>query len=136
MQGIIRYILLRITNKEYIISGSCNQCGGCCRKINLKTDRGWIRKEDEFLELLEKHQEFKRFTVSGIDRQGFLQFSCSYLDDTGLCKNHADRLDICKNYPAKSLMFCGGQVAEDCGYRIEKVTPFARVLEKECQKRR
>jgi uncharacterized protein len=134
LQGILRYLSLRFTRKDYIVSGACHQCGGCCRQINLKTEKGWIRDEEDFQYLLTIHKKFMRFTVSGKDRQGFLLFSCSWLDEAGYCKDHENRLDICINYPAKSLMFCGGEVAKGCGYRIEKVTPFSKYLEDECQK--
>ncbi len=134
LQGILRFVILKIRGKDYYISGSCEGCGNCCRKINLKTSKGWIRSEVQFRTMLEIHEDFNRFQIIGKDEQGFLQFTCSWLLPSGLCKDHQHRLKICKIYPAKSLMFCGGKIPDECGFKIQMVTPFDKILKQE-QKR-
>ncbi len=131
LQGLFRYFSLVISGKEYLLSGGCNGCGNCCRKIHLKTNQGWIRKEEHFLNMIKTHTEFQRFKCVGTDNQGFLQFSCQWLLPSGLCKDHENRLEICQKYPSKSLMFCGGHIPQECGYRIERGVPFKKVLEQE-----
>ncbi len=131
LQGLYRVLLLRLTGKEYIVTGSCNYCGNCCRKINLKASTGWLRSEKQFNRMQITSPDFDRFKIVGRDSQGFLQFTCSWLLETGLCQDHENRLDICSGYPEKSLMFCGGMITEGCGYRIEKVTPFNKILSRE-----
>ncbi len=134
LQGLLRLLILKIAGKDYLIVGSCIGCGSCCRKINLKTSKGWIRSEEHFKRMLKVHHDFQRFDIAGKDSQGFLQFSCSWLMSSGLCRDHKNRLDICRKYPAKSLMFCGGSISEECGYTIETVTPFKKILEMETQR--
>lgn len=131
LQGIFRYITLFLLGKEYYISGACNGCGNCCRKIHLKSSAGWIRSEEHFSKLKKIHPDFNRFSITGIDPQGFLLFTCDWLTASGSCKNHEHRLEICKSYPSKSLLFCGGYIPETCGYVAEKVIPFRKVLEQE-----
>ncbi len=134
IQGMFRLLFMKLRGKDYLVTGSCNGCGNCCRKINLKTQKGWIRSEAHFKRMLKVHEDFRRFEITGKDDQGFLQFTCSWLLSSGLCKDHENRFQICKQYPAKSLMFCGGNVPEDCGYTIEMVTPFKKVLAQETKR--
>ncbi len=131
LQGLLRKLLLKIYGKDYLVAGSCIGCGSCCRKINLRTSTGWIRSEEHFKRMLKLNHDFHRFEITGKDSQGFLQFSCSWLMSSDFCRDHKNRLDICRKYPAKSLMFCGGSISEGCGYTIETVTPFKKVLEEE-----
>ncbi len=134
IQGILRFLHLKIRGKEYFISGSCNRCGNCCRKISLKTSKGWIRSEEHFKKMVKEHEDFDRFVITGKDEQGFLQFTCSWLLPSGECRDHVNRLAICRKYPSKSLMFCGGHIPEECGYTIETVTPFRKILEEETRR--
>ncbi len=126
--GLIRYFRLRITGRELLVTGSCNSCGNCCRKINLEGHRGWLRREEDFAVMLQEYPEYERFRISGKDDMGFLQFSCSWLTDEGICRDHDSRLPLCRNFPDKTLHFCGGTVPPGCGYLINEVRPFSSYL--------
>ncbi len=137
LQGLVRWIFLKLRKKELMIEGSCNGCGKCCNKINLNSSKGWVRTEEEFQRVCSLYPKYERFNVLGKDSQGFLQFSCSWVTKEGLCKDYQKRLEICKRFPSKSLHFCGGGLPQGCGYSIATVTPFSKVLEKEvknCEK--
>lgn len=136
----LRYMILRqwlrIRGREYRIRGECIRCGKCCRSINLKTQKGWIKKNREFLHLKKENPDYARFTPTGVDNFGFLQFHCKlYIPHLG-CQDYLNRLDICKNYPTKYLPLHGGQLLEGCGYRFECVKPFKKVLAAEIKKRK
>lgn len=131
LQGWIRFFRLKITGKKVVVVGSCRMCGSCCRSICLEANGRWLRKEEEFYRVVKKHPEYSRFTVTGRDSQGFLLFSCSWFSSTGICKDHENRLPLCRNFPDMSLYFTGGEVPEACGYSFREITPFAVVLQKE-----
>ena len=127
--GLIRYLRLRIMGRELLVTGSCSCCGNCCRKINLEGERGWLRSEKDFFEVLGDYPEYQRFEITGKDDQGYVQFSCNWLSPEGHCRDHANRLALCDNFPDKSLHFCGGALPSGCGYAINEVRPFSRYLE-------
>lgn len=126
--GLIRYLRMRVMGKEVLVTGSCQYCGNCCRKINLEGEGGWLRSEKKFLAVLQDYPEYQRFVITGKDDQGFLQFSCTWLADTGLCRDHKNRLALCTNFPDKGLHFCGGALPPGCGYAINEVRPFSSYL--------
>jgi uncharacterized protein len=127
--GLIRYLRMRFMGKELLVTGSCRCCGNCCRKINLEGGRGWLRSQKDFIEVLSDYPEYERFSITGKDDQGFLLFSCSWLTDTGLCRDHENRLSLCTNFPDKALHFCGGNLLPGCGFVINEVRPFSEYLE-------
>jgi uncharacterized protein len=126
--GLVRYLRLRFMGKELLVTGSCSCCGNCCRKINLEGEHGWLRSEKDFHEVLIDYPEYERFSITGKDDQGFLQFSCSWLTDAGLCRDHEKQLSICTNFPDKNLHFCGGTLPPGCGFMISEVRPFSSYL--------
>ena len=132
--GLLRSIRLKLTGKTILLSGSCRCCGACCQKINLEMSGGWVRSEAVFKKVVEDHPEFGRFEVIGKDQQGFLQFSCSWYSQEGLCRDYAGRLAICRNFPETSLLLCGGSLPKGCSYRFHEGVPFAKVLDREKRK--
>ncbi len=132
--GLIRYLRMQAMGKELIVTGSCKNCGSCCRRINLEGKRGWLRYEEDFFEVVADFPEYARFQITGKDEQGFLRFSCTWLTDEGFCKDHKNRLDLCRNFPDKTLHFCGGTLPDGCGYMIREVRPFKKYLSDELGK--
>ena len=126
--GLIRYLRLQVLGRELLVIGNCRTCGDCCRKINLEGKRGWLRKKDDFLEVFTDYPEYERFQITGKDDQGFLQFSCTWLTEAGQCRDYQNRLDLCRNFPDKTLHFCGGVLPPKCGYMITEVRPFRKYL--------
>ena len=134
LTGAIKYLLLRFTGREVLLSGTCRNCGTCCRRINLEAGGGWVRDEEVFNDIVRKYPEYARFAIIGVDRQGFLLFSCNWCTDEGLCRDYGNRLAICRNFPDASLVFCGGSLPEGCGYRLSTGVPFDKVLRKETKR--
>ena len=133
--GLIRYVRMKCMGKELLVTGSCRSCGNCCRKINLEGQGGWLRSEEDFLAVVKDYPEYERFTFTGRDQQGFLQFSCTWLTDEGFCRDHDNRLSLCMNFPDKSLHFCGGALPPGCSYSIREVRPFSKYLEEKVKER-
>lgn len=133
--GLIRYLRMKCMGKEVLVIGSCLSCGRCCRKINLEGRGGWLRSNDDFLAVLKDYPEYERFTLTGRDQQGFLQFSCTWLTEDGLCRDHENRLPLCESFPDKNLYFCGGALPDKCGFSIREVRPFSKYLEEEVKEK-
>lgn len=127
--GWIRYFRLKLTGKGVMVDGSCMMCGRCCRRVSLEAGGKWLRDEAEFRRLVTLHPDYERFSVTGKDAQGFLLFTCSwYLTESGVCRDHENRLDICRCYPDTDLYFTGGEVHGGCGYRFLEIVPFEKYL--------
>ncbi len=137
LTGWLYFVYLKLSRKTVIIQGSCHLCGRCCRRVSLESGGKWLRKKSEFKKLLQANPEYERFSTVGRDNQGFLLFSCSWHDpDTGLCSDHENRLDICRDFPDRDLYFAGGEITNGCGYSFKQCTPFSLVLEKEINAKR
>ncbi len=131
LTGMIRYMAMRVAGKDVLIEGTCIQCGNCCRKISLRADSGWIRHIKDFERVCTNYPEYRRFVPEGKDKEGFIQFSCTWLTEHGTCRDYDNRLPICKTFPSKSLHFRGGILPSGCGYMIKSGTPFEKILKKE-----
>ncbi|MFO7830483.1 MAG: YkgJ family cysteine cluster protein [Desulfuromonadaceae bacterium] len=136
LSGWLRYLRLRLQKRELIIRGHCRQCGNCCRRIQIQQGHRWLRSKGGFKKLVREHPEYSRFNIIGRDTHGLLLFDCTWLQDDNTCARHGERLDICRNFPAKAIFFCGGQLPHTCGYKVEEVKPFARILQDKMEKRR
>jgi uncharacterized protein len=107
---------LKCTNKQIELTGECHLCGACCRTIHLQTANGWIRTLEEFESLCAYNPEYFRYEPKGYDANGFLTFACNWLQPNNTCKDHANRLDTCKAYPNKELLYFEGNPVPECGY--------------------
>lgn len=126
--GLVRYLIMKIRQKDLLVQGMCTCCGKCCQNLSLDDGSGWIRRKEDFDRIVAKNVEYSCFSIIGRDSLGILQFKCSHHLDDGRCSNYEDRFQFCIDFPDKNLLFCGGCLPKGCGYRIESVVPFSRVL--------
>lgn len=127
---IKKFIYTKILRRKYYRSGHCLGCGKCCKKIYVQTRKHVIKDEAEFEKLKLLHRFYTYLTVVDKDETG-LVFSCSNLDEeTHLCKIHKKRPGICRRYPQDELFNMGGELTEDCGYKMVPIIPFSEVLDK------
>jgi uncharacterized protein len=128
LHGVIRSLLLHLRGKSILVTGSCRQCGSCCRSISLEGRHGWLRSEKAFQEIIEDYPEYGRFVIIGKDTDGFLLFSCNWHTAEGGCSDYENRLSLCRKFPESSLVFAGGRLPPTCGYGFAEVVPFKKVL--------
>lgn len=124
-----RFFYTKILRKKYYRKGRCLGCGKCCNKIYVQTHKHVIQDEKEFEKLKLMHRFYTYLTVVDKDKTG-LVFSCENLDkETNLCKIHDKRPGICRRYPQEELFMMGGEIPEDCGYKLVPIIPFAEILD-------
>jgi hypothetical protein len=128
LSGFVRYLRLKLTGRDVLVSGACRRCGACCREVNIEYRGRWIRSPRQFARLKEKRPAYARFRVTGIDEGGFCVFTCDWVTDEGLCRDHENRLAMCRNYPSKGLYYLGADTLDGCGYRFHAGVPFDKVL--------
>lgn len=125
-----RFFYTKILRKKYYRKGRCLGCGKCCNKIYVQTHKHVIQHEKEFEKLKLMHRFYTYLTVVDKDKTG-LVFSCENLDkETNLCKIHDKRPGICRRYPQEELFMMGGEIPEDCGYKLVPIIPFSEILDK------
>jgi hypothetical protein len=130
IKRFLTFIILKIKGQEPIRTGQCNQCGRCCQSFRVKSDGKWIQKRSQFQRLIEKKPDYSRLICKG-EIDGDLYFTCSWLTTDGICKDHQNRLQICKEYPSTTRFYTGNKLPEYCGYSIEAFVPFERILDKQ-----
>lgn len=133
--GWLRHLRLRLQGRELLLSGKCRRCGSCCARIQIQQGRRWLRSKRAFRKLVKNYPEYGRFNIVGRDSHGLLLFACSWLQPDNTCLNHEQRLGICRSFPTKGIFFCGAQLPHGCGYRVDEVIPFARVLQEKIDTR-
>ncbi|MBE7710117.1 MAG: YkgJ family cysteine cluster protein [Cyanobacteria bacterium SIG32] len=124
-----KWVLANILRRRYYRTGKCNACGKCCTQIYVKHYKHVIQDEKEFEKLQYLHSFYSNLKVIGKDEIGLI-FECQNLDpETHKCKIHKTRPGICRRYPQEELFSMGGALSDDCGYKMEPIVPFAKVLE-------
>lgn len=134
--GFLRYLRLRLFGKTILVTGTCNGCGTCCKSISLESGGGWIRSEKKFERIVEDFPQYSRFEIIDRDNQGFLLFNCSWVTPEGICRDYENRLPLCKAFPETSLVFSGGKLPQNCGYKFSEVVPFEKILSREMKKKK
>lgn len=130
LRSIYRYIKLKFKKEEVYFDGVCLQCGNCCRHIYLFTGRGKVIKtRKQFEKLVKEFPDSDRFEIVE-DEGDALVFRCTWLGDDNKCKDHDNRLQLCKNYPAKVMYYTNFVTGENCGYTMKTGKPFSDVFNK------
>ncbi|MFH1539640.1 MAG: YkgJ family cysteine cluster protein [bacterium] len=125
--GALTGAYLKLARREFVVAGECAMCGRCCRNMNLYFGSRWIRSETEFRRLVKKRPEYERFEPIGRTVTGILKFRCAKLND-GLCADHENRPDFCREYPPADLPLYGAGLDSTCGYRFEIAPSFKNIL--------
>jgi len=134
LQNFIHRFFLKITGKEILLEGRCEMCGCCCRHINLRSRGRWIKSERVFRKILKTQPEYDRFEITGKNEAGSLNFRCTWLESNTVCKDHENRLDICKYFPEKEIYFGSAFLPENCGYRLKAHVPFKKIIKQKIKK--
>jgi len=135
LKNLKNFFYTKVLKKKYYRIGQCLGCGKCCKKIYVQHANHVIQDEKEFQKLKYLHRFYTYLNVVEKDDTG-LVFSCSNLDEkTNLCKIHKDRPGICRRYPQEELFAMGGELSENCGYKLVPIISFSEVLNKKMKKK-
>ena len=129
LKGAGRYLRMRLLRREVVLRGSCRMCGRCCSEIALYSD-GWVRSLEDFQKAREEIPGFDRLEPMGKDDYGNLTVRCTWLTEDGLCRDHENRLSMCRGHPNRWHYLSGADLAGYCGFRFEEIPSFERVLRK------
>ena len=100
----------------------------CCTHIYVKHFKHVLKDEKEFERLQYLHKFYSGLKIIGKDDLGLI-FECTNLDpETKKCKIHFWRPGICRRYPQEELFAMGGALSDTCGYKMEPIIPFKKVL--------
>ena len=123
-----KWFLSNVLKKKYYRTGKCKGCGECCTHIYVKHYKHVVQDEKEFEKLQYLHSFYANLKVIGKDDIGLI-FECQNLDtETRKCKIHRFRPAICRRYPQEELFSMGGALSDNCGYKMEPIIPFSKVL--------
>ena len=130
-------LLKTLFNKkdQITISGSCLQCGLCCKAIHIYDRGGWLKSEERLQELQEQDERYKRLVVTGKIQKGYLTLKCTAQDQNGRCSEYDTRFDFCDSYPNPLIFKKGAQIGKGCGYNIHHSISFDKILNKKMKKR-
>lgn len=108
----------------YEITGECKKCGKCCNYM-YSVDT-YTEKEFKIMQFL--YPAYKRFYIKGKDDYGNLIFACKLVTPEGLCSDYKHRLRMCKNYPARRIIY-PAELHDGCGYNV-KIKQFKDYMKK------
>jgi Fe-S-cluster containining protein len=134
--GVLRYLRMKLLGRQVIVRGQCEMCGACCKKISLDIGGSWVRSVRRFKRLVRKNSDYARFEITGRDRNGYLEFRCTWLQKDGTCRDYDNRLQICRSYPDTELYFTNGKLIKGCGFALEEVPDFERLLKRKIRRER
>ncbi len=109
----------------YEITGECKKCGKCCNYM-YSVDT-YTEKEFKIMQFL--YPAYKRFYIKGKDEYGNLIFACKLVTSEGLCSDYKHRLRMCKNYPARKIIY-PAKMHDGCGYTV-KIRHFEDYMKKD-----
>ena len=128
-EKIKKFFLSKVLHKYYYRTGKCKGCGQCCTHIYVKHFKHVLTDEKEFKRLQYLHKFYADLKIIGKDDLGLI-FECTNLDaETRKCKIHFRRPGICRRYPQEELFSMGGTLSDECGYKMEPIIPFEKVLQ-------
>jgi hypothetical protein len=127
------------TRKKYqpqkipVIRGHCKKCGNCCRQLNICEEGKWVATSRHFKQILKESPEYERFEITGKNKNGSLNFKCTWLNEDGTCKDYTNRLDICRDFPDSMAIMNQGVLPDGCGFEIYIENSFEYILQKTVQ---
>ena len=97
-------------------TGSCRQCGQCCKEIYLTMTPAQTRSKLFTTLSIKWITWLFGFILIRVDRENnSLVFTCRYLTPQGKCGNYRWRPNVCRNYPLIDY-FKEPKLLPGCGY--------------------
>ncbi|MBD3671069.1 MAG: YkgJ family cysteine cluster protein [Gammaproteobacteria bacterium] len=137
IKQLLRLITARSGVNVPIITGTCNQCGVCCRNLTLYDGKSLIRDHADFEALCRKRPDYQRFRLSRIDEvEQIAYFHCTQLGEDNRCRDYENRPRICRIYPNPQMFRHGARLPAECSYEIAPESSFDAILTQTIKKRR
>ena len=101
-------------------NGECNQCGECCKTVNITAVRDVALRQHRSKKELELYLSYRGISVVGEDKEAnqlfySIDIPCQQLGTKGECRVHADleaKPLLCHLYPLEP------DGIEECGYKF------------------
>ncbi|MGE4553547.1 MAG: YkgJ family cysteine cluster protein [Desulfovibrionaceae bacterium] len=113
-----RRLALRLLPGGVEVTGYCRRCGQCCRRLSLWTGGDWLRTDEDVRRFLRERPEYDRLVPVGHEDDGRLVFTCTWLGPDNRCRDHDERLPLCRDYPGPELWLAGVNLPASCGFRL------------------
>ena len=113
------------TRKLLIRNGECNQCGECCKTLNITVVRDVTLNQHKSIKELKLYLSYRGICIVGENikhNQLFyaINIPCQQLGPENECKVHKDpevKPLLCHRYPIEP------DNSEDCSYQFQRSTP-------------
>jgi Fe-S-cluster containining protein len=127
-RGIYRCLRHRVLKRQVVVRGSCTLCGRCCKDIIIREGGAYLTSRKAFEKAKERHPGLSRFYISG-RRGSLITLTCTLQSPEGLCTDHENRLELCRDYPHAGIYYSGLNLEKHCGYELVEEPSFAGILE-------
>lgn len=115
--------------KYTLRTGTCNQCGDCCKNLLLTYGKQVIQSIEDFKALQALHpQEYGFFEPIDHTDAG-LVFKCHHLGDDDLCLNYNARPTFCRSYPTEAGLLMGAKLPQRCSFSFVPLQSFEAALQ-------
>jgi Fe-S-cluster containining protein len=108
-------------------SGSCKQCGNCCRNLQLLHKEKVIASEEEWFRIQDQYPIYKIFEIISKSPKG-LTFQCTKITKDNLCSIYTQRPPVCRRYPKRKQLIMHPEEFKNCGFYLSKRKSFAEEL--------
>ncbi len=116
--------------KYTIRTGTCNQCGACCKNLFLTYGKQVIQSVEEFNALQSLHPDEYQFFEPMHTTETGVVFKCNNLGEDNLCQDYEARPIFCRSYPTEAGILMGAKLPQDCSFTFTPIVPFKETLEK------
>jgi Fe-S-cluster containining protein len=116
--------------KYTVRTGTCNQCGDCCKNLFLTYGKQVIQSVEDFQALQALHPDEYQFFEAQYETETGVVFKCHNLGEDNLCMDYEARPIFCRSYPNETGILMGAKLPKDCSFTFTPLIPFEAVLEK------
>lgn len=117
-----RRIVVFIFEKSYLYqrTGSCKQCGQCCKSIIICMEPKFLRKRFLRNFAIWWNKYFNSlYHIGTFIEDGYMVYSCKLQNEDGSCGNYRWRPLFCREYPHRFKYFEMPATLPGCGFKFE-----------------
>ena len=65
IEDLICHFKNKLFSSKYVVKGKCKKCGQCCSNILFSDEKGYIKSQEDFIELQRKNRRLNNFVING-----------------------------------------------------------------------